>query len=56
MPALAFAVLTLPDGAAAGLAATADPDLVADLDRATFVDTRDVETCTKGFMLCVVLV
>ena len=48
MPALALALLTLPPGADAALAATADPALVANLDRAVFVDTRDVDTCARA--------
>ena len=48
MPALAFAVLALPPGADAEFGATADPALVANLERAVFVDTRDVETCASG--------
>ena len=46
MPALA--VLALSHDADAGLAATADPALISNLDRAVFVDTRDVETCANG--------
>ena len=45
---LALAVLALPPGADAELRATADPALVANLDRAVFVDTRDVETCASA--------
>ena len=45
---LALAVLALPPGADAELGATADPALVANLDRAVFVDTRDVEACASG--------
>ena len=48
MPALAFAVLALPPGADAELVATADPALVANLDRAAFVDTRNVEACARA--------
>ena len=48
MPALALAVLALPPGADAELAATADPARVASLDRAVFVDTRDIETCARA--------
>ena len=44
----ALAVLALSHDADAGLAATADPALISNLDRAVFVDTRDVETCANG--------
>ncbi len=45
---LALAVLAFPPGADAELRATADPALVANLDRAVFVDTRDVEACARA--------
>ena len=48
MPALAFAVLALPPDADAELGATADPALVANLDRAVFVDTRNIEACARA--------
>ena len=48
MPALAFAVLALPPGADAELGVTADPALVANLDRAVFVDTRNIEACARA--------
>ena len=48
IPALALVVLALPHDADAAFAATADPTLVANLDRAVFVDTRDVEACASG--------
>ena len=48
MSALALAVLALSHDADAALAATADPASVANLDRAVFVDTRDVETCASA--------
>ena len=48
MPALALAVLALPHDADAELGATADPALVANLDRAVFVDTRDLDACARA--------
>ena len=46
--ALALAVLALSHDADAALAATADPALVANLDRAVFVDTRNIEACASA--------
>ena len=47
MPALALAVLALSHDADAALAATADPARIANLDRAVFVDTRNIEACAS---------
>ena len=54
-PALALALLALSHDADAALAATADPALIANLDRAVYVDTRNIETCARasiGGALC----
>ena len=50
MTALALAVPApaLSHDADAALAATADPALIANLDRAVFVDTRDIEACARA--------
>ena len=48
MPALVLAVLALSHDADAALAATVDPTLIANLDRAVFVDTRGIEACTSA--------
>ena len=46
--ALALAVLALPHDADAGLTATTEPALFSNIDRAVFVDTREVGTCASG--------
>ena len=45
---LALAVLTFSHEAGAGLNATADPVLIANLDRSMFVDTRSLDTCVRS--------
>ena len=54
-PALALALLALSHDADAALAATDDPALIANLDHAMYVDTRNIETCARasiGGALC----